>query len=97
MRCSARLACRSPAWVESVTGGLARGGGDRVGAADRRERRLATEPLDVLAGGGQHLPGVAGGDPQELDSARSGDSDQLLKLMIERGDLLVEGLDPPRE
>jgi len=47
------------AGVEAVSGGLARGCGDRAGAADRRERRFAVEALDVLTGGDEHLTGVA--------------------------------------
>jgi hypothetical protein len=69
----------------------------RSGAADRRERRLAPEPVDVLAGADQHLAGVAGEDSQQPDGARGGGSDQLLKLVVERSDLLIEGLDSPRE
>jgi hypothetical protein len=46
------------AGVEPVAFGLAGGGGDGGGAAQVREGGLAMEPVDVLAGGDDHLRGV---------------------------------------
>jgi hypothetical protein len=36
------------------------GRGDRAGAAERGERAVAVEAFDVLSGGDEQLPGVAG-------------------------------------
>ena len=66
------------AGVEAVADGLVGGGGDRAGAAERREGGLAFEPLDVLAGGDEELAGVAGRDAEKLDGARCGCGDELL-------------------
>ena len=55
------------------------------------------EPVDVLTGGGQQLPGVAGGDSEQLDGAGSGGGDELLELLVKMLDLVVEGVDPVGE
>ena len=55
------------------------------------------EPVDVLAGGDQQLPGVAGGDSEQLDGAGSGGGDELLELLVKMLDLAVEGVDPVGE
>jgi hypothetical protein len=46
--------------VEAMTGRAAGGRGDRACAAERRERSLAAEALDVLARGDEQLTGVTG-------------------------------------
>jgi hypothetical protein len=66
-------------------------------AAERCEGRLAVEPVDVLTGGDQQLPGVAGGDSERLDGAGSGGGDELLELLVKMLDLVVEGVDPVGE
>lgn len=58
---------------------------------------LAVEALDVLAGGDEQLPRVAGRDSQQLGCARRGARDERLELLIELGDLAVELLDAERE
>src|SRR5215218_6191182 len=83
--------------VETVAGGLARGRRDRAGAAERGERALAAQALDVLPGADEQLSGVAGRDAEQRGRARRRAADQPLELLVERGDLLVEGLDTPRQ
>ena len=80
--------------VEAVAGRLARGGRDRAGAAEHRERALAAESLDVLPGGDEQLAGVAGRDAEQLDRAWCGGRDELLELAVQGGDLLIKRLDP---
>src|SRR5215207_5569067 len=83
--------------VETVAGGLARGRRDRTGAAERGERALTAQALDVLPGADEQLSGVAGRDAEQRGRARRGAADQPLELLVERGDLLVERLDTPRQ
>src|SRR6266540_5482682 len=83
--------------VETVAGGLARGRRDRTGAAERGERALTAQALDVLPGADEQLSGVAGRDAGQRGRARRGAADQPLELLVERGDPLVEGLDTPRQ
>jgi hypothetical protein len=51
--------------VETVAGGLARGRRDRTGAAQRGERALTAQALDVLPGADEQLSGVAGRDAEQ--------------------------------
>src|SRR5918994_5582538 len=83
--------------VETVAGGLARGRRDRAGAAERGERALASQAVDVLPGADEQLSRGAGRDGEQPGRARRGAADQPLELLVERGDLLVEGLAAPRE
>jgi hypothetical protein len=53
--------------VESVAVGAARGRGDGGGAAQVGEGGLAMEPLGVVAGGDQQLPGGVDPDPGQGD------------------------------
>ena len=90
----ARLALAVAAVVEAVAGRLAGGGGDRAGAAERGERGLAAEPVDVLSGGDEELAGVAGRDPEQLVVRGAAGANELLELSVENGDLIVESVDP---
>src|SRR5215216_1938180 len=73
------VACRAPG-----------GRWDRAGTAERRERGIAAEALDVLAGGDQQLTGVTGRDPEQLRGARRRGPNEPLELDIEVRDLGVE-------
>ena len=79
--------------VEAVTDGASGGRWDRAGAAECRERAVAAEAVDVLAGGDEQLPGVPGRDAQQLRGAWSGPRDERLELGVELGDLGVEDVD----
>lgn len=68
-----------------------------AGAAESGERRFACETVDVLARGGEQLPGVTGGDPEQLDGAGRSLLDALLKLSVELADLTVERVDWVRD
>src|SRR5687768_15978844 len=48
--------------VEAVAVAAAGGDRDRAGAAEGGERSVTAQPFDVLPGGDEQLPGVAGGD-----------------------------------
>lgn len=80
--------------VEAVASRLARGGGDRAGAAYRGERALAAEPVDVLPGSDQQLAGLSGRDAEQLGAARRRGRDELLELAVQGRDLTIESLDP---
>jgi hypothetical protein len=54
--------------VETVAGGLARGRRDRAGPAERGERALTAQALDVLPGADEQLSGVAGRDARAARS-----------------------------
>ena len=69
--------------------------GDRTGAAERGERAVAAEALDVLPGGDEQLPGVAGRDREQPRGAWRGARDQRRELLVEGGDLAVELGDTP--
>ena len=56
--------------VETVAGGLARGRRDRAGAAERGERALASQAVDVLPGADEQLSRVAGRDAEQRGRAR---------------------------
>lgn len=59
-------------------------------AAEGGEGAVAAEALDVLASGDEQLPGVAGGDGDQLRGARRGGGDERCELVVEGGDLAVE-------
>ena len=77
------------AGVEAVAAAFAGSDGDRACAAERGERALALEAVDVLAGGEEQLPGVTGGDPQERRCPWGGDRDQWRELRVALSDLVV--------
>src|SRR5438093_182948 len=69
--------------VEAVPGRASRAGFDRGGAAELGEGGLATEPVDVLAGGDEQLAGALGADSEEPDRARCRRFGEALELVVE--------------
>src|SRR5215213_286826 len=53
---------------------------------------LVTDPVGVIAGGGQELAGDLDADPVQLDQCWGGDPDEALDLVVEGLDLGVERL-----
>src|SRR3712207_9132406 len=64
--------------VESMAVRLARGGRDRGGAAEHRERRFGVQPVGVLPGGDQQLAGDVGADPRSEEHTSELQSRQYL-------------------
>ena len=75
--------------------GAARGRRDGGGAAQLREGGLGAEPLGVVTGGHQQLPGGVDPDPGQGDQGRGDRGDQQLELAVELGELGLELLPAP--
>ena len=76
--------------VESVAVGAARGRRDRGGAAKMGEGGLAAEPMGIVTGGHQQLPGGVDPNPGQGDQGRRGRGDQQLELSIKLSELGLE-------
>ncbi len=75
---------------------LARRCRNRGHPAESGERRLGSETIDVLAGGDEQLGGVLSADAHPRHQSRCRPVDQSTELLVGRDDLLVQGVDPPR-
>jgi hypothetical protein len=69
--------------VEPVAVGAARGCRDGRGAAEVGEGGLGAEPLGVVTGGDQQLPGGVDPDPRQGQQGGRGRGDQFLELTVE--------------
>src|SRR4029450_9253200 len=76
--------------VEAVALGLAGGGGQWGGGAQHREGGFAAQPLGVVAGGDQQLPGGLHADPGRGHELRGELADEGGDELVEVGDLVVE-------
>jgi hypothetical protein len=76
--------------VEPVAVGTARGCRDRGDAAQVRKGGLAAQPLGVVAGGDQQLPGGVDPDPGQGQQGGGDCADQLLELGVELGEFGLE-------
>src|SRR5439155_25190282 len=65
--------------------------------ADLREAGLASEPVDVLAGGDEQLARALGAEREQLAGARRGGLDELLELPVELAEFVFEVADPAAE
>jgi hypothetical protein len=70
--------------------GAARGRGDGGDAAQMGEGGLATQPLGVVTGGDQQLPGGVDPDPGQGDQGGGDRADQFLELGVKLGELGLE-------
>src|SRR5450830_430613 len=66
-------------------------------AAELGEGCFVADPVGVVAGCDEELAGDFDTDPVQLDEGGGGGPDQRLKLLVQRRDLLVEGLPAPGE
>ena len=57
------------------------------------ERGVGSQPVGVVPGGDQQLPGVVGGDSEQGGGARRRGGDQAAELGVQRADLGVQGED----
>ncbi len=82
--------------VQPVAAGVAAGGGDGSDAQQPGQGGLGVQPVGIVAGGDQQLPG--GVDPDAVDpgQGRCGGGDQDGQVSVEGGDLGVERGDPGR-
>ena len=76
--------------------GSSAGGRDRRRPAQVGKRGLTTQPLGVIAGGDQQLPGVLDADRQQAQGSRCGLGDQLAQPLVGELDLLLQGQDAHR-
>ena len=76
-----------PAAVEAVSVGLAAGGGDRCGAAEVGEGGFGAQPVGVVAGGDQQLPGDVGPTPTQGGSMPGAVAATSGRGVVEVGDL----------
>jgi hypothetical protein len=61
-------------------------GGDRRRAAEAREGDFGLDPVQVVAGTGEHLAGYLGPNARKGEQCRSDLVDQLIKLKVGFGD-----------
>src|SRR4051812_42874211 len=69
--------------VDAVAGGASARDSDWAGGAERRERWLAAQTFDVLAGGHEQRGGVPGAERDTVGGDWCGLGDELLELLIE--------------
>ena len=83
--------------IQPVTVGATRGGGDGGDTAQVREGGLATQPLGIVAGGDQQLPGGVDPDPGQGDQGGRGRADQRLELEVQLVEFGLELLPAPSQ
>src|SRR5829696_1481345 len=81
-----------PTPIQPMPLGLARGGLDRGGPAQHRERRIRAEPIGVVPGGDQQRPGRVGADPKQGHQPRRRRGGEPVQLGVQHRQFGREGL-----